>query len=425
MCHTAITNISSSDRPNNSRSTLTITTILETTTVMIMTMGMDTDTDMDTMELAIIIATNMDMLSMTTTMIIHTTLGLATDIAMDITTEITMDMIATFRDMITTGIITMGMITGMITTNMIMDTTITSTIQSASAPTLIGLAYIMLFDAFGVLNIFVSSVIHMDKRMQRATVKHPFGIQRFEVLFGLSNAIFLLFIGMNMLKESLEHLMLEDGHHNNDNERGTHHTVARVPLFWTWIGLGATLISALGYRNHDQFCQLLRTAPFTSNRGAYGRTNNSKLEILTRNRFTLTSLACVVGVILVAMFPRVEALDNLVAIGQSMAMFLLGGPLAKTLGMILLQTTPPGALENVEEAIRQLSATNPAILRLERAHVWTNTYGQLIGTLIVSVAIGADEQAILATIHQRFQGLLDLDTKVDGAGELTVKLVQH
>jgi len=46
-------------------------------------------------------------------------------------------------------------------------------------------------------------------------------IQRFEVLFGLSNAIFLLFIGMNMLKESLEHMMLEDGHHGNDNERGT------------------------------------------------------------------------------------------------------------------------------------------------------------------------------------------------------------
>jgi len=170
---------------------------------------------------------------------------------------------------------------------------------------------------------------------------------------------------------------------------------------------------------------VLRTTSFTSNHGAYGRTNNSKLEILTRNRFTLTSLACVVGVILVAMFPRVEALDNLVAIGQSMAMFLLGGPLAKTLGMILLQTTPPGALENVEEAIRQLSATNPAILRLERAHVWTNTYEQLIGTLIVSVAKGADEQAILATIHQRFQGFLDLDTKVEGGGELTVKLVQH
>lgn len=42
-------------------------------------------------------------------------------------------------------------------------------------------------------------------------------VQRFEILFGLFNAIFLLFIGMNMLKESLEHLMLEDDHHGGDH----------------------------------------------------------------------------------------------------------------------------------------------------------------------------------------------------------------
>ncbi|KAG0240483.1 Endoplasmic reticulum zinc transporter [Mortierella sp. GBA43] len=226
-------------------------------------------------------------------------------------------------------------------------------------------------------------------RMKRATVKHPFGIQRFEILFGLSNAIFLLFIGMNMLKESLEHLMLEDDHHGG-NDRGGHQAAVRISVFWPLIGLGATLISALGYRNHSQFCQ-----------------------------------CCVVGVALVAMFPHVEGMDKLVAIVQSIVMFTLGGPLTKTLGMIILQTTPPGALESVEEAIRQLSAANPAILRIDRAHVWTNTYGQLIGTLILSVAKGSDEQALLAIIHQRLQTFLDLDAKAEGTGELTVKLVQH
>ncbi|KAI8348681.1 cation efflux protein [Mortierella sp. GBAus27b] len=281
----------------------------------------------------------------------------------------------------------------------------------------VGLGYMMLFDAFGVLNTFISSVIHTDMRMKRATVKHPFGIQRFEILFGLSNAIFLLFIGMNMLKESLEHLMLEDDHHGG-NDRGGHQAAVRISVFWPLIGLGATLISALGYRNHSQFCQLLEPR----SRAAFGRSNAS---ILTGNRFTLTSLGCVVGVALVAMFPHVEGMDKLVAIVQSIVMFTLGGPLTKTLGMIILQTTPPGALESVEEAIRQLSAANPAILRIDRAHVWTNTYGQLIGTLILSVAKGSDEQALLAIIHQRLQTFLDLDAKAEGTGELTVKLVQH
>ncbi|KAF9166002.1 Endoplasmic reticulum zinc transporter [Mortierella sp. AD010] len=284
---------------------------------------------------------------------------------------------------------------------------------------IIGLSYMMLFDAFGVLNIFISSVIHTDLKMKRSTVKNPFGVQRFEILFGLFNAIFLLFIGMNMLKESLEHLMLEDDHHS-----GEHGAVVRVPLFWTLIGLGATLVSSLGYQNHQQFCLLLKSKSLTSTQSTYNRPNSSKLAVIAQNQFTLTSLGCVAGIFLVALFPHVDSLDKLVAIGQSIAMFILGGPLTKVLGMILLQTTPPKALEGVEEGIRQLSANNPAIIRMERAHVWTNTYGQLIGTLVVSVTKGADEQAILSSIHQSLHGFLDLDAQSEGTGELTVQLVQ-
>ncbi|KAG0057626.1 Endoplasmic reticulum zinc transporter [Gryganskiella cystojenkinii] len=286
----------------------------------------------------------------------------------------------------------------------------------AGSLSIIGLSYMLLFDAFGVLNIFISSVIHTDIKMKKSTVKHPFGVQRFEILFGLFNAIFLLFIGMNMLKESLEHLMLEDDHHGGD-----HGAVVRVPLFWTMIALGATLISSLGYQNHKQFCLLLSSNSMSS-QSAYA--SSSSTQVL-RNQFTLLSLSCVVGVVLVAMFPHADSLDKIIAIGQSLAMFTLGGPLCKVLGMLLLQTTPPKALEGVEEAVRHLSATNPQIVRLERAHVWTNTYGQLIGTLMVSVTKGSDEQSLLAIIHQRLQGFLDLDSQSEGTGELTVQLVSH
>ncbi|KAF9214659.1 Endoplasmic reticulum zinc transporter [Podila verticillata] len=292
--------------------------------------------------------------------------------------------------------------------------------MGAGSLAITGLGYMLLFDAFGVLNIFISSVIHTDINMKKSTVKHPFGVQRFEILFGLFNAIFLLFIGMNMLKESLEHLMLEDDHHGGKD----HGPAVRVPLFWTFVALGATLISSLGYQNHKQFCALMSTNSMASSQSTFGR-SESKLLTLTRNQFTLTTLGCVAGVFLVAAFPRLDSLDKMVAIIQSMIMFYLGGPLAKVLGMILLQTTPPRALEGVEDAFRQLSSTNPAIIRIERSHVWTNTYGQLIGTLIVGVAKGSDEQAILAQIHKRLQAFLDIDGKSEGAGELTVQLVQH
>ncbi|KAF9431003.1 Endoplasmic reticulum zinc transporter [Podila epigama] len=266
---------------------------------------------------------------------------------------------------------------------------------------LTGLGYVLLFDAFGVLNIFISNVISTDTNMKQSTVKHPFGIERFEVLFGLFNAIYLLFIGMNMLKESLEHLMLEDDHHGGGMDHGS---VVRIPIFWALVGLGSTIISA-GYQNHKQFCSLLNPG-----------TKSMTLPVF-RNQFTMTVLGSVAGVLLVAAFPRIESLDKVVAIIQSIVFFYLGGPLTKVLGMILLQTTPPRALESVEEAIRQLSFTNPAIVRIERSHLWTNTYGQMIGTLIVGVAKGSDEQAILASIHGRLMS--------EGISELTVQLVQH
>ncbi|KAF9436772.1 hypothetical protein BGZ76_003003 [Entomortierella beljakovae] len=223
---------------------------------------------------------------------------------------------------------------------------------------------------------------------------------------------------MNMLKESLEHLMLEDDHHSGD-----HGAVISIPLFWTIIGLGATLVSSLGYKNHKQFCNLLNPNASQSTQGSFGHSDSSNLITIVQNQFTLTSLGCAIGVILVAMFPSFDSLDKMVAIGQSLAMFILGGPLTKVLGMILLQTTPPKALEGVEEGIRQIAATNPGIVKLERAHVWTNTYGQYIGTLVIRVVKGTDEQALLSSIHQRLHGYLDLDAQSEGTGELTVQFL--
>ncbi|KAG0062580.1 Endoplasmic reticulum zinc transporter [Linnemannia elongata] len=389
-----ITIIISKPKASNSTST----TILDTTIAMIM----DTDT-------ATAIIKGIPTIIMLTTADMATTSMTTTPTIMHMDTDM-----RTLTDTLTDTDTTI-MVTAMTTT-----TIITTIIIIPSASAIIGLSYMLLFDAFGILNIFVSSVIHTDIKMKKSTVKHPFGVQRFEILFGLFNAIFLLFIGMNMLKESLEHLMLEDDHHGGD-----HGAVVRVPVFWTLVALGATLVSSLGYQNHKQFCLLLNANGHVSTQAAFGRSDSSKLVSLASNKFTLTSLACVVGVLLVAMFPKFDALDKMIAIGQSIVMFSLGGPLAKVLGMLLLQTTPPRAMETIEDTVRQLSAVNPAILRMERAHVWTNTFGQLIGTVVISVAKGADEQAILASIHQSLAGFLDLDAQSEGTGELTVQLIQN
>ncbi|KAF9976557.1 Endoplasmic reticulum zinc transporter [Actinomortierella ambigua] len=281
-----------------------------------------------------------------------------------------------------------------------------------------GLGYMLMFDTFGILNIFVSSVVHTDGRFTKSTVRYPFGVQRIEVLAGLSNAIFLLFIGMNMLKESLEHLMLEGDHHGSGDHHGA---IVRVPLFWTILGLGATLVGAIGHQNHKQFCLLLQAGNSGSNSWSSAAAYNQRTLSMMHNQFSLATLACIAGVVLVWLFPMVDSLDNLVAIGQSVVMFALGLPLTKVLGMILLQTTPPMALESVEDAVRQLAATDGSILGLDRSHVWANTYGQLVGTLVVRIAKEADEAVALKTIQQRLFSVLDVDPHTPGTVLLKFK----
>ncbi|KAG0241868.1 Endoplasmic reticulum zinc transporter [Actinomortierella wolfii] len=344
----------------------------------------------------------------TTTITFNKTMGLGTAMLNPIATTMIMH---TATVIITSIAMTITMITTM-------TTIIITTITTMSQHRRIFRRYMLMFDTFGILNIFVSSVIHTDSRFQKSTVRYPFGVQRIEVLFGLSNAIFLLFIGMNMLKESLEHLMLEGEHHGGD-----HH--GRIPLFWTIIGLGATLVGSIGYQNHEQFCRLLQ-----ANNGSGSSTwssaagYNQRSLPVTRNQFSLATLACAAGVVVVWLLPAADSLDKLVAIGQSIVMFALGGPLTKVLGMILLQTTPPMTLESVEDAVRQLAATDGSILGLERAHVWANTYNQLVGTVVVRIAKEADEAVALKTIQRRLFSVLDVDPHALGAGELTVQVVR-
>ncbi|KAF9166664.1 Endoplasmic reticulum zinc transporter [Actinomortierella ambigua] len=320
----------------------------------------------------------------------------------------------------TTSIITTFTTTGMgmIIATAILITTITliATGMIMVTPITTGMIMATITMATIITTITTIIVVHTDGRFKKSTVRYPFGVQRIEVLFGLSNAIFLLFIGMNMLKESLEHMMLEGDHHG----AGDHHdATVRIPLFWTILGLGATLVGAIGYQNHKQFCLLLQAGSGHGGTWASAAAYNQKTLSLLHNQYSLATLACVAGVMLVWLLPAVDSLDNMVAIAQSVVMFALGGPLTKVLGMILLQTTPPMALEGVEDAVRQLASTDGSILGLDRSHVWANTYGQLVGTLVVRIAKEADEAATLRTIQQRLFSTLDVDPHAPGAGELT------
>ncbi|CAJ0754941.1 6720_t:CDS:2 [Entrophospora sp. SA101] len=112
---------------------------------------------------------------------------------------------------------------------------------------LTGFAYLVIFDAMGIFTIFISTVLITYRSLREPTIKNPFGVQRYEILFGFINILYLLFVALYILKEGLEHLLLETSEEHYD-----HNFV--FPLYWVILALGVTLISAINYRNHKGFC---------------------------------------------------------------------------------------------------------------------------------------------------------------------------
>ncbi|RIA87899.1 cation efflux family-domain-containing protein [Glomus cerebriforme] len=283
---------------------------------------------------------------------------------------------------------------------------------------LTGFAYIVIFDAFGVFTTFISSVIATYRSLRESTIRNPFGVQRYEILFGFINTLYLLFVALYMLKEGLEHFILESSEEHVEDHSPD------FPMIWVLLTLGATLISAICYRNHKGFSALLRSASSVMEPQPNYRQTNDGFSILLTNLFTLSTLLCGASVIFVGVLTEKNHslgwLDKLVSILESALMFYLAGPVAAALGKILLQTTPDSTLRSLEACLREIQL-DPTILSLSATHFWANSYGQLVGTICIQVNQDANEQAVLANVYDRLSPLF---VNNDGSGELTVQIVK-
>ncbi|RHZ78152.1 hypothetical protein Glove_167g48 [Diversispora epigaea] len=278
-----------------------------------------------------------------------------------------------------------------------------------------GFAYLVIFDAMGIFTIFTSSVLATYRSFRISSIRNPFGVQRYEILFGFVNILYLLFVGLYLLKEGFEHLIIET------SENHLKSISSPLPMVWILIALCVTLISAIGYQNHLGFCALLKSISFN---GRMYQSYYEKLNFGFINFFTLITLFCGVGVITISYLMEQNQnlgwLDNLMSILESFFMFYLAGPVAIALGKILLQTTPEVAFRSLDECMREIQL-DPTILSLTATHFWQNSYGQVVGTLCVHVNQEANEQVVLSNVYNRLSPLF---INNDGVGELTIQIVK-
>lgn len=283
---------------------------------------------------------------------------------------------------------------------------------------IVGFSYLVLFDAFGVLNNFVSSVLYLNPSFSNSATKRPFGVKRFEVVFALANTIFLLFGTMYTTKESLEHLLLEN-HHSGD-----HHGKSSFPfglLFMLLIAISASVTSSAGLRNHQNLVNLRSRSSHIQHE--YPATDISAIngDLLPNLKKNIYSLSIVTSGIIVFLFNLFNitspTLDKFLAFGESALMLYLGGTTAAALAKVLLQTMPDAIEPRVEHSIRQIQQ-NPDVISVDKVHFWQNSYGKCVGTAEIFAKHDANEDELIDFSYKILENL------VPSGSELTISVVK-
>ncbi|RYP52856.1 hypothetical protein DL768_002105 [Monosporascus sp. mg162] len=280
------------------------------------------------------------------------------------------------------------------------------------------LSHLILFDVGSALICVVVEVLCNFEVWKRSSIRHPFGLERAEVLAGFAMSIFLIFGGFDLVSHNVKHL-LEDrgGHaaHHPDPHAGLGARVQPGGLDMASLAaIAATLVSAYGLRNHARISRIMRVSYLAS------------LPSILSNPFhfmTLSTSSLMVMLPLLSI-PVSVLLDSAICAAVAVAMFGLGLRLAIAQGLMLIMSyggrpgsgwsgSGPGKNNNnnqqqqdvgVADVVREIES-EPSVERVDEAQFWQVHYGLCMANLKLSVARGCDDAA-LGRLRTRISNLI-------------------
>lgn len=241
--------------------------------------------------------------------------------------------------------------------------------NSGGSLALTALSHLLFFDTLGAFLCVAVDVGRNFEVWSRSSIRHPFGLQRAEVIAGLAMAIILLFMGLDITNHGLQHFLENKGDHEPHHvhqhkvpggEHGAHAAAGPgmmvgsesgplldvsakdllevVRLSTSSVDLAAllavssTLISAFMLRNHARIGKSLKlNLP-------------SFVPPVLRNPSHLLTLSCS-GLLLLIPFlsgATYTLYDTGLGVAMAIAMITLGGRLCLSLGRMLLMSFPHG-----------------------------------------------------------------------------------
>uniref|UniRef100_A0A8C6Z950 Solute carrier family 30 member 6 n=1 Tax=Nothoprocta perdicaria TaxID=30464 RepID=A0A8C6Z950_NOTPE len=234
--------------------------------------------------------------------------------------------------------------------------------SSTNSIALTAYTYLTIFDLFSLVTCLVSYWVMMKK----PSPVYSFGFERFEVLAVFASTVLAQLGALFILKESAERFL----------EQPEIHT-GRL-LVGTFVALFFNLFTMLSIRNK----------PF-----AYVSEGIKSLSLALCITYMLIEIN------------NYFAVDTASAIAIALMTFGTMYPMSVYSGKVLLQTTPPHVIGQLDKLLREVS-TLDGVLEVRNEHFWTLGFGTLAGSVHVRIRRDANEQMVLAHVTNRLYTLV-------------------
>ncbi|KAK4191627.1 cation efflux family-domain-containing protein [Podospora australis] len=291
------------------------------------------------------------------------------------------------------------------------------------------LSHLVFFDVGSAAVCVAVDVLGNFEVWRRSSIRHPFGLQRAEVLAGFAMSVFLLFGGFDLISHSLKDVLESVGHsgHTHHTEAtGTAHTGHSHGGGTRYIKPGtldlaslaaviSTLVSAYGLRNHGRIRRVMRVPlPYLKNLLPGAGILANPFHFLT------LCFAFVMLILPLVYIPHIVWLDRLICAAIAGSMFVLGFRLAVAQGLMLLMSYSDAAFSpspsassipsansllsekktdggaptprtsgntGVSAVVREIES-EPQVARVEEAQFWQVHYGLAMANLKVCLVKG-------------------------------------
>jgi len=309
--------------------------------------------------------------------------------------------------------------------------------SSESSLAMTALSHLVFFDVGSAAVCVAVDVLGNFEVWRRSSIRHPFGLQRAEVLAGFAMSVFLVFGGFDLISHNLKHVLETVGshapHHPHAAEQHGGHSHSHAhgadgePLvnpgtidLASLAAVVSTLISAYGLRNHGRIRRVMRVPlPYLGKLIPGAGILANPFHFLT---LFFAFLMLLLPLVSVGYFVW---LDRLICAAIAASMFVLGSRLAVAQGLMLLMSysgervTPTASSSSsngngsagisssrksddnkvvgstssnnnsssVSAVVREIEA-EPQVARVEEAQFWQVHYGLAMANLKVCLRGG-------------------------------------